>query len=341
MTDLQQIHIEGRWPWFPNLAEVMDEDTAVLDELAAGAVDDDGGLDVERFVAQGLPTEVFRRQFAGDDSALPFRTALWLLHVQGYWSGVAVQEQFRTFGIARGADELGVAEPRQLGPGDVALLHDLLVPVHAALAGSTDDQANVLDDLLRLEIQWGTIFGAAYTFGFYVPCLQAPPAGAKPDHLVVDPSLVRCSEDALLEITYRDPVPVWIVEAKDRAAAARATNPDRWEEIVAGGTDQADLRDIWRRGFETASYNWGADSLSGWTQTAFDQMLEWNLSFGYPVEAAAHGAIAALTTGDPDEIRQALEVTALLVPMWLSTATGIGDGNGTRPVNVDKPHFAV
>jgi hypothetical protein len=331
--------LDGTMPWFDNLASVMTSDEALLAKLADD-YEAEHGADVERFIAEGLPTAVVTGQLAGDGSAVPLRTGIWLLYIQSYWVGLAMREIFDHFGLARGAAELGVAEARNLGPDDVAMLVGLLEPVQLALAGSVDDQRQALDDLLRLDIQWGTLFGVAYTIGFYIPCLYPPPVGALPEHLTADADVVDISADRMLDVQYRDPIPTFLTDARRRHDSAKA-NAERYEAVLAGPEGSADLRDLWTKGFETAAYNWGADSLASWEQGALDAMMRWNLVFSYPIEAVANVAIAALVDGDPDEIRRALEAAALVIAIWMATAVGIGDPKGTRPVNEGASHFIV
>ena len=102
---------------------------------------------------------------------------------------------------------------------------------------------------------------------------------------------------------------------------------------MTGGPDQVDLRVLWSRGFETAAYNWGADSLTGWTQEAFVSMLEGNTGFTFQVEAIAHAAVAALVTRDADLVRRALQAAVLMATSWSATSVGIGDTAGSRPTD--------
>ncbi|HEX5588080.1 MAG TPA: hypothetical protein VFZ17_12290 [Acidimicrobiia bacterium] len=330
-ANADHVHIEANGPWFPNLAEVMDEDPGLLDALAN---EDRAGRDrwsMARFTTEDLPLYVLDRQLSASETPLPFRSAAWLMLLVGYWGGIATQEAFASFGTARGADELGVTAPRTLSADDFERIHDWLARAHDALAGTIDDQIALLDELLRLETQIGVVFGAAYTVGFYVPTLQPPPVGAKPDHLAVDSEMVVCSADRILEVEYKADVPRWLTEWRARQEGAHTAMPDRWESVITGGTEQADLRDLWARGFEVAAYNWGADSLQGWTDAAFVPMLEMNLKLTFQVEAVAHAAVAALVTREPEAVRRALQASFLMIPSWLGTAVGIGDTSGTRP----------
>jgi hypothetical protein len=258
------VKIDAPWPWFDNLAVVMDEDAAVLQRLADEFEAAVGGPDVERFFAYGLSSAVIGQQSKNGDSDVPFRTALWLEYLQGYWSGVVMRELFSHFGTARGAVEILPAERRQLGPEDVALVADMVAPMHSALAGTAEDQGRALDEHLRLGFQSSALFGAVYTIGS--SCLACTPRRSATSPTISRPMpagamLGRC---LFLEVEFRDPVPQFLVDARKAHRDLRAAEPERWEAVVGGGEGQTDVRDLWHTAFHQALYNWGCSITASW-----------------------------------------------------------------------------
>lgn len=331
MSTLTIIH---NTPWFPRLAAVMDQDQALLDRLANEA--DAPGPDTSdaEFLSTFLKPAVVTSQLAGGTSAVPFRTALWLMFIQGFWSGVGLQAQLAQFGDAQGDMVKEASRKRELTDDEFVMVHDLLAPIHAALAGTSDDQFAALDAIVRLETFWGCIYGAAYNIGFFGHALVAAPEGSRPEHIDVHDDYVTCRADRFLDIGYREPTPDWLVAARQRFDDAKAAHPDRWAEILAGHGGSP-LPEIWANGYRQSSTNWGGDSLEAWSQDAYDDMLRSTAAYGMQSEAVCMNALTVLLTRDPAEVSAALELAIIYAPSWLGTAVGMG-AQGAEPPRIER-----
>jgi hypothetical protein len=318
-------------PWFPNMAEVMDRDVALLDQLASDWAESREDLELESFLSTYLPDEVVGRELSPDREALPFGAACWLMFLHGYWGGVKLGRRFRRVGAARGAQEGDLVTARWPTEESMNAICAGLATVHAALAGSEGARLAHLDASLRAAAQTGTLYGTAYNTGFFEPLLYHPPRGALPEQLTGDPGFVIAAADRLLDIQYSMPRPDWLEHQKLVHERARIDHPSRWEAIVTGDAERSSLTEIWADGYKQGVYNWGGDTVANWKQHTLDAFLEVSVRFNFQVEAISHAVMAAVVDPRASDLEQATRASALFVPSWLGTGIGISDELGERP----------
>ncbi len=294
-------------PFFAN--EVIEPGAELLDELAR----DHDGNDPLAFLFGVAPARAFERMTACEPGELPLSQHLWIMHVSGYFGGVWLRSE-----ILR-------AQPGsmllQLGsdPGREAFLAIAERAQAAVLAARGESSAA----LAYVETAFPEIVsGFGYNQGYLLQILETPPAGLQaPDAFLIPRGPLWCDYGR----SRLEPL-----EALRPVAQKLARPPSLgWRKLAASLPDKlaAEVergRLVWSSGL----------SVQGFSQSAYEQLLDVSSSFLEIVQATALVAARALAERDVAWLRRAALANACLAPWLGSYAQGLmdkrGDASGPR-----------
>jgi hypothetical protein len=286
------------YPWFPN--DVMEPDEPLLDRLMR-----DEPTDLQRFFFGRLQLRIFADMLTGDPPSLPRRSALWLMHVSGYFGGVWLRQE-----IAQALPDAALLGVELVPDADAfAQLTDALVAATSAADG--DDAAAIAFAQGQIEPRMQSY---GYNHGYLLEILATPPAGlVAPAGFLVAPGL--------LDARYAVDDVTGLGALRDRFERAATAGRVDVASLTADQTEaDATGRSVWSTGL----------SVQGFSQAAYEQLLELSAYFLQGAQATAIAAVLACAEADGELARRAALLSAVMDPPIISYRMGLFDGRADR-----------
>ncbi len=310
-------------PFFPGT--VMTREPALLDELAdAYAVRTrPAPLVMTRFLFGDAPVELFDRIFASSDpGVLPTGGYLWVFHLSGYFGGVWLRDE-----LARSGHNEAIAG-FSVTPSEDAFTDETDRAATAlTAAASSPDHVLALSAASLFHAEHGLVDTFGYNQGYLLQIVEAPPEGLDtPADFVVCPA---ASADGPLTCTYATSRLGALAEVADTSdALARGDG-----EYGRLATRIAPVQDA---GVARGRTVWdGMLNVAGFSQEAYEQLLDISSAFLETVQATVLTAARAVAEGDVLAGRRAAVAEACLGVWLTSYLVGITDGRPGR----DLPRF--
>ncbi len=311
-------------PYFPGT--VMEPDPALLDELARAYLERAPAPSraMTRFLFGDAPLELFDRIFASDDPApLPCGGFLWVFHLSGYFGGVWLRDELARSGHNEAIAGFSVTPSEEAFVDETDRAGRALA---AAAAGGSEllayAETSLFDDAQGLVDSFG------YNEGYLLQIVERPPAG-----LTTPPGLVACPTTAAegpLTCTYATSrLHALTAFADVSIALARGDGP--YAELAAR---VAPLQDA---GVARGRTVWdGMLNVEGFSQEAYEQLLDISSAFLETVQATALVTVRAVAEGDELAGRRGAVANACMGVWLTSYLVGITDGRTGRSL----PRFA-
>jgi len=319
-------------PFFPGT--VMEPDPALLDELAGAYLERTPATSraMTRFLFSDAPVELFDRIFASDDPAsLPCGGYLWVFHLSGYFGGVWLRDE-----LARSGHNEAIAG-FSVTPSEDAFVEetDRAARALTAASGSAASllayaEASLYDapNPEPAPPTPGLVDSFGYNQGYLLQIVEKPPEG-----LTTPPGLVVCPATAgegPLTCTYATSRLRALGESTDVSSAlARGDGP-----YGALAARVAPLQDA---GVARGRTVWdGMLNVAGFTQEAYEQLLDISSAFLETVQATVLSTVRAVAERDELAGRRGAVANACMGVWLTSYLVGITDGRPGRAL----PRFA-
>jgi len=287
-------------------------------------------LVMERFLFSFVPVTLFDRVYATNNPAehLPMGAYLWLFHLSGYFGGVWLRGELVRTG--KNAAVAGYSDPQ-----DAAGFRAEVEKADAALAAASGPAAGVLDYAQAslfdqppaagsTQPQRGLVDTFGYNEGYLLQIVDEPPVG-----LTTPPGFIECPADPAtrpLYCAYRTSR-LRALHRFDRVSRALAAGKGGYAELSkkipplqAAGAKRG--RQVWD----------GALNVQGFSQEAYEQLLDISSAFLETVQAAALATTRAAATEAVGVGRQGATANALLGVWLASYIVGITDGRPGRTI---------
>lgn len=316
------------YPFFPGT--LMEEAPRLLDSLATKYVKAEGEEDaaMTRFLFSYVPVTMFDRIYDAPSpgESLPIGGVLWLFHLSGYFGGVWLRDELARTG--KNPAISGYSDPQDEA-GFVALVDKAESRLDAATGRRSvvlaENEASLFDvpsDVPGEDPERGLVDTFGYNEGYLLQIAEKPPEGlSTPTDFVncpADPASrpLYCSYGtSRLEALRRfDPVSRRLAKGDGAYGDLGAEIPALQEAAIARG------RMVWD----------GLLNVQGFSQEAYEQLLDISSAFLETVQATVLAAVEAVAEEDVTAGRQASTANACM-GVWLgSYITGLTDGREGR-----------
>jgi len=307
----------------------MQEDPKLLNALARKYVAKQGGREavMTRFLFSSVPVTLFDRIYATKDpaSTLPMGAYLWLFHLSGYFGGVWLRGELVRTGknsalssYSKPQDE--AAFTAEVAKADVAL--DAAKGPGPALLEYA--QASLFDTPPvppATMPQRGLVDTFGYNEGYLLQIAEKPPVGLSTPAGLVDcpvaterPLYCAYGTNRLKALPRFDPISRKLAAGKGAYADLATQIPPLQEAAITRG------RGVWD----------GALNVQGFSQEAYEQLLDISSAFLETVQATVLATVKATAEESVPVGRQAATANACM-GIWLSSyLVGITDGRPGR-----------
>jgi len=316
------------YPFFPGTT--MREDAKLLNSLARKYQRALGAdpLVMTRFLFSYVPVTLFDRVFTTADPAdeLPIGSYLWLFHLSGYFGGVWLRGELSRTGHNAGLTSFSSPQTEEGFAEQVSAADEVLDAARGAKRAllrynedSLFDTANP-DDPEQPERGLIDTFG--YNEGYLLQIVDAPPEG-----LSTPADFIDCPANAAQ-------APLTCGYLVNRIQALRTFEPVA-EKLAARAGPYADLAEqippLQEAGIARGRMVWdGLLNVQGFSQEAYEQLLDISSAFLETVQATALASVQAAADGKVAVGRKAATANAML-KLWLdSYLVGITDGRSGR-----------
>lgn len=315
------------YPMWPN--DTIVEDQALLDSLAAeyATAQGDDALEMERFLFGVVPVAAFDRIFETPPDELSTKGLLWVFHLSGYFGGVWLRSEIDR--AQPGSSQLsGVVIPAT-EEGFLAVASAAADGI-AASEGSDAEALGYAEASLfpanRSGITDGLSENFGYNQGYMLQILEAPPEGFD----TPEQYDVTCV-DAPFACTYASPKLAALEELQPVAADLAGGSTTAYEDLAGR------ILPLQQQAIPNGRFVWsGGLSVEGFTQEAYDQLLDVSSSYLEDVQATGLAGSKATAEGDVDMARRAAVANSCM-DVWLAAYTaGLTEGGST-----DLPTFAT
>ena len=318
------------YPFFPGTT--MREAPGLLNSLARRYRNEQGRakLQMTRFLFSFVPVTLFDRVYATTNPAekLPIGAYLWLFHLSGYFGGVWLRGELVRTG--KNAAIAGYSDPQ-----DEAGFRAEVAKADAALASASGPPRGVLEYAEQslfdqppaagsTQPERGLVDTFGYNEGYLLQIVDAPPAGLTPP-----PRFVECPADPAAR-------PLYCAYRTSRLHALARFDPV--SRALAAGTGgyrelSATIPPLQAAGVERGRQVWnGALNVQGFSQAAYEQLLDISSAFLETVQATALATVGAVADEKVPVARQAATANALLGVWLASYIVGITDGRVGRSI---------
>ncbi|MEX0664231.1 MAG: hypothetical protein WD598_05595 [Acidimicrobiia bacterium] len=289
---------------------------------------DSDALVMTRFLFSYVPVTLFDRAFAtanpGDE--LPMGSYLWLFHLSGYFGGVWLRGELSRTGHNAGLTNFSSPQDEEGFAKNVSDADAILDAARASNGKVLKYNEDSLFDKENPEDpeqpERGLIDTFGYNEGYLLQIVDAPPVG-----LSTPPGFIDCPANPAL-------APLTCGYLVNRLAALRTFEPIAVK--LAGRKGRyADLADripsLQEAGIARGRMVWdGLLNVQGFSQEAYEQLLDISSAFLETVQATALASVQAAADGKVAVGRKAATANALL-KLWLdSYIVGITDGRPGR-----------
>lgn len=325
------LHIEGRAPLLPELAEVMPEAPSLIDALASEFAP----------IAERIPTrQAYWLGFNGwitDRLSGPVMEGLmaddaigeraWAVYASSYWGGMELREHW---GMPPVIKNLGLQMQPPFGPVQQDVAGRMAIR-QTALHGGGDQCLEILPALLRDHSTYGMVHAIAYNAGVQVVKTEDPPIGQRRPHRTPKPSAVRINTRDFMRVDYDLPTPHYLKYWRSAFERAVAAHPQTYEQVITGASGQQNLRDIWKEGVNYGNTTWGGDAQDVWSNAYFEETVHWSSVLTFGLEATGLAAFVALINRDADAAKRAVMGNALYAGATSGWLLGLLDVNEKLP----------
>lgn len=335
MSDKNQtkttLRIDGTMPMLPTLAEVTPEAPAFLNQLASEFAATATQLQTQQaywialngWITDRLSGAIMETEVSNDS----LREYTWAVLVTAYWGGVELRENW---GMPPAMERLGIAVQPPFPETQQTIIDTLGMRLAAVEAGS-DACLHILPSLLHEDTATGALWSTAYNAGCQVLKAEDPPVGERRPNRPQRPSMVRINPRDFLRVDYELPTPNYLRVLRSAFEAAVTANPEAYEKVIAGEHDQANLRDLWKRGVEFCHTTWGEGANDKWTDAYYDEALHWSTVVNFGLEATSLAAFVALINQDADAAKRAVMGNAIYVGAPFGWLMGMLDTGAKLP----------
>jgi hypothetical protein len=205
-----------------------------------------------------------------------------------------------------------------------------------ALRNGGEQCLQILPALLRDHSTYGMVHAIAYNAGVQVVKTEDPPIGQRRPHRTPRPSAVRINARDFMRVDYDLPTPLYLKQWRSTFERAVTANPQTYEQVIAGASGQANLRDIWKEGVSYGNTTWGGDAQDVWSDAYFEETIHWSSVLTFGLEATGLAAIAALVNRDADAAQRAVMGNALYVGATSGWLLGLLDVDEKLPIVVSS-----
>ncbi len=307
------------YPYFPGT--VMCPDPGLLDELAARYRATGAEPAMSRFLFGDVPITRFDEIFAATDVAtLPLGEYLWLFHLSGYFGGIWLRAELVASGHNALIENVNLPPTEEQFVAQVERARLVLASgagddVLASNAASLFDAPDPLDPD---QTQPGLVDTFGYNQGYLLQIVERPPVG-----LTAPPGFVTCASDPA-------DGPLCCRYATDRLEARRHFDETaarlRRREGTYGALAER-IVPVQRAAIQRGRQVWdGQLDVQGFTQSAYEQLLDISSAFLETVQATALATVQAVAERDQALGRRAATADAMM-SVWLrSYLVGLTDG---------------
>jgi hypothetical protein len=322
------------YPYFPGTVIVADQ--ALLDGLATDYATAQGKkpLAMTRFLFGEVPVRIFDQIFTTKNpaTALDVGSYLWLFHLSGYFGGVWLRGELVKTGKNPTIAGFSSAQSQQAFSTQAEKAQRIVDAASGSESGVLAyNQASLFDQpdpANPASVQRGLADTFGYNEGYLLQIAEAPPVG-----LTTPAGFVTCPADAASRPLYCaygtyqlkatrtfDPVSTKLAAGRGGYAALKAQIPPIQQSAIARG------RQVWNSFL----------NVQGFSQTAYEQLLDISSAFLETVQATALASVEAVADQDAPLGRQAATANACM-SQWLASYTvGLIDGRPDRAL----PTFA-
>jgi hypothetical protein len=316
------------YPFFPGTT--MEEDADRLNSLARRYQRQQGDrtLEMTRFLFSYVPVTLFDRIYATKDPAntLPMGAYLWLFHLSGYFGGVWLRSELVRTG--KNTAVAGYSDPQDEAgfEAEVARADAALDAASGAASGVLEYAQTSLFDQPpapgSTAPQRGLVDTFGYNEGYLLQIVDEPPEG-----LTAPADFVQCPANPVVR-------PLYCAYLTNRLRALRRFDPVS-RALATGKRGYADLSEqvpsLQAAGVERGRQVWdGALNVQGFSQEAYEQLLDISSAFLETVQATALATARTVAEGTVAVGRQAATANAMLGVWLASYITGITDGRPDR-----------
>lgn len=311
----------GLPPLVPELAELMPPAPALTERLASEFAYTAASLSTPQaywdalngWMTDRLSGWVLDGTLSIDDVG----EAAWAIYASSYWGGMELREHW---GMPPALKNLGMTPPSppfaEVQQGVVLLMAQRM---DAARAGG-EHCLELLPSILREASTTGPIHGVGYNAGVQVVKTEDPPIGQRRPNRQPKPSAVRINGRYFLRVDYDLPTPLYLKTWRSAFERAVAAHPDAYEELIVGGDDEVDLREIWKSAVDLGNLTWGGDAQDNWSDAYWEETIRWSSVLTFGMEATGLAAFVALLNQDPEAAQAAVLCNAIYLgatPGWL------------------------
>jgi len=318
-------------PLLPDLAKVMPAAPALMDALATEFAPRAARLSTPQAYWLGLNGWITNRLSGpvmnGEVDSGEIGGQAWAVYASSYWGGMELREHW---GMPPVIEKLGL----QMKPPFAEVQQDIATHMAkrmAALEGGGNQCLQILPELMRDNSTYGTVHAIAYNAGVQVVKTEDPPIGQRRPHREPRPSVVRINARHFMRVDYDLPTPRYLKVWRSAFERAVATNPQGFEQAMAGGNGQKDLREIWKQGVEYGNTTWGGDAQDKWTDAYFDETIHWSSVLTFGLEAVGLAALVAVINQDEEAAKLAVMGNALYAGATSGWLLGLLDTGAKLP----------
>jgi hypothetical protein len=321
-SEAKELHLTGGAPpLLADLAAVMPAAPALMDRLVSEFAPTASTLSTPQAYWVGLNGWMTDRLsgpiMEGNVTADEVGEQAWAIYASSCWGGMELREHW---GMPPALKNLGMTPPSppfaEVQQGVVQLMTQRM----AAVRGGGDHCLRILPSILREASTSGPIHGVGYNAGVQVVKTEDPPIGQRRPHRQPKPAVVRINGRDFMRVDYDMPTPHYLKVWRSAFERAVTAHPDAYQNLVAGGEGEADLRDIWKSAVAFGNTTWGGDAQDGWTDAYWEETIRWSSILTFGMEAAGLAAFAAVINQDPEAAMRAVMCNALYLgatPGWL------------------------
>ena len=317
-----RLHLAGGAPpLLPDLAELMPEAPALMDQLVSEFAPTATTLSTPQAYWIGLNGWMTDRLsgpiMEGDVTADELGEQVWAVYASSCWGAMELREHW---GMPPALKRMGMTPPSppfaEVQQGMVHLLSGRM----AAVRGGGDRCLEVLPSILREASTSGPIHGIGYNAGVQVVKTEDPPIGQRRPHRQPKPSVVRINGRDFMRVDYDMSTPHYLKVWRSAFERAVTGHPDAYEKLIAGDEGDTDLRDIWKNAVAFGNTTWGGDAQDNWTDAYWEESIRWSSIVTFGMEATGLAAFVALLNEDREAATFAVMANALYLgasPGWL------------------------
>jgi len=277
-----------------------------------------------RFLFGDAPVALFDRIFAArEPAALPTGAYLWAFHLSGYFGGVWLRAE-----LARSGHNEAIAGFSVL-PSEEAFTDETDRAARALrAAAATPAEVFRYAESSLFDSEHGLVDTFGYNEGYLLQIVEAPPAGFATPH-----GLVECpatASDGPLTCTYATSRLCALTQLRE-ISASLARGDGAYADLAARVAPVQDA------GVARGRMVWdGMLNVSGFSQDAYEQLLDISSAFLETVQATALVTVRAVAERDELAGRRGAVADACMGVWLTSYLVGITDGRPGRTL----PEFA-